>query len=80
MKINTKGRTVKLTASVLIVCVLLCVWAPSIHAGNICRKALTKCLVDAVIALILAGPQSSAIFASGCLNGYVWCLTYYVDF
>lgn len=80
MKNNTKGRTVKLTASVLIVCVLLCAWAPSIHAGNICRKAVTKCLVDAVIALILAGPQTSAIFASGCLNGYVWCLTYYVDF
>lgn len=80
MKNITKGRTVKLTASVLIVCVLLFAWAPSIHAENICRKAITKCLIDAVIALILAGPQTSAIFASGCLNGYVWCLTYYVDF
>jgi len=80
MKNNPKRRVIKLTASALIVCVLLCAWAPSAHAGNICNKALSKCLVDAVIALILAGPQTAAIYASGCLNGYVWCLTYFVDF
>ncbi len=80
MKNNTKGKTVKLTVGVLIVSVLLCAWAPSAHAGDICEKALTKCLVDAVIALILAGPQTSVIFAAGCFNGYIWCLTYYVDF
>jgi len=80
MKINAKRRIVKLTASALIVCVLLCAWAPSAHAGNICKKAVTKCLVDAVIALILAGPHTAAIYTLGCLNGYIWCLTYYVDF
>ncbi len=75
-----KRRTVRLTASGLIVLVLLGVWAPCVYAENICKKALTKCFVDAVITLIIAGPQASAILASGCLNGYVWCLTYYVDF
>jgi len=80
MKNNTQRRTVKLTASVLIVLVLLCVWAPSARADSICKKALAKCFVDAVISLILAGPQTGAIYATGCLNGYLWCLTYYVDF
>ena len=80
MKKKTKRRTVKLTASALIVLVLLCAWVPSAHADSICKKALSKCFVDAVIALILSGPQASAIYASGCLNGYIWCLTYYVDF
>jgi len=78
MKIITKRKVLKLTASALIVCMLLCVWAPSAHAGNICKKAASKCLIDATIALILAGPQTAAIYASGCLNGYLWCLTYYV--
>ncbi len=78
MNIIAKRRVLKLTASTLIVCMLLCAWAPSAHAGNICKRALSKCFVDAVIALILAGPQTAAIFATGCLNGYIWCLTYYV--
>ncbi|MFC2167962.1 hypothetical protein ACFLRW_03180 [Acidobacteriota bacterium] len=80
MKNISKKRTVKFTASALIVLVLFCVAAPSAHAESICRRALTKCLVDAAIALILSGPQAAAIFASGCLNGYIWCITYYVDF
>ncbi len=79
MKIIAKRRVLKLTASALIVCVLLCAWAPSAHARNICGRALSKCLIDSVIALILAGPHTAAIFASGCLNGYIWCLTYYVN-
>lgn len=80
MKNKTKRKTVKLTASVLIVMVLLCAWAPSAHADSICKRAMSKCLVDAFIVLILSGPQVSAIYASGCFNGYIWCLTYYVDF
>ncbi len=78
MKIIAKRRVLKMTASALIVCMLLCVWAPSAQARDICKKAVSKCLIDAVIALILAGPQTAAIYASGCLNGYIWCLTYYV--
>jgi hypothetical protein len=80
MKNMTKRKTVKLTASVLILLVLFCVWAPSARAESICRKAMTKCFVDAAITLILAGPHSAAIYATGCINGYIWCLTYYVDF
>lgn len=78
MKIIDKRRVLKLTASALIVCMLLCAWAPSAHARNICNKAVSKCLIDALIAFILAGPHTAAIYASGCLNGYIWCLTYYV--
>ncbi len=78
MKIIAKRRVLKLTASTLIVFMLLCAWAPSAHARNICRKAVSKCLIDAVIALILAGPHTAAVYASGCINGYIWCLTYYV--
>ncbi len=80
MKNISQRRPVELTAMLLIVLVLLGVCAPSAQAGDICKKALTKCLIDAVITLILAGPQASAIYATGCLNGYIWCLTYYVDF
>ena len=80
MKNNTQRRTVKLTAGVLMVLVLLYAWAPSAHADSICKKALTKCFIDAAVSLILAGPHTAAIYASGCLNGYIWCLTYYVDF
>jgi len=79
-KKNTKSRAAKWTAGALIVLVLLCVGIPSAHADRICKRALTKCLVDAAIALILSGPHTSAIYATGCFNGYVWCLTYYVDF
>jgi len=75
-----KRRAVKWTAGALIVLVLLCAGAPSVQAESICRRAMTRCLVDAAIALILAGPQTSAIYATGCFNGYIWCLTYYVDF
>lgn len=80
MKNKTKRKAVKWTASALIVLVLLCAGAPSAQADSICRRAVIKCLVDAAIALILAGPQTAAIYATGCLNGYIWCLTYYVDF
>ena len=54
MKNKISRRMVKVTASVLIVMVLLCVWAPSANAdeSRICRKALSKCFVDAVIILI----------------------------
>ena len=75
-----KRRAVKWTAGALIVLVLLCAGVPSVQAEGLCRRAMTKCLVDAAIALILAGPQTSAIYATGCFNGYIWCLTYYVDF
>ncbi len=80
MKNKTKRKTVKWTASALIVLVLLCAGAPSAQAEDLCRRAMTKCLVDAAIALILAGPQTAAIYTAGCFNGYIWCLTYYVDF
>ena len=80
MKNKTKRKAVKWTASALIVLVLLCAGAPSAQADSICRRAVTKCLVDAAITLILAGPQTAAIYAAGCFNGYIWCLTYYVDF
>lgn len=75
--IQTKNR---LTAVVLILGMCLCVAFTPVHAGNICERAFTKCLVDAAIALILTGPQAAAAFAFGCVNGYIWCLKYYVDF
>ena len=80
MKNKAKRMAVMWTAYVLIVLVLLSAGTASAQSKDICRRAATKCLVDAAIALILAGPHPAAIFAAGCLNGYLWCLKYYVDF
>ena len=80
MKIKSKHKSIKWVAGALIVFVLLGAWGPSVQAEKICEKAFSRCLLDAVISLILSGPQTSAIYASGCLNGYIWCLNYYVDF
>lgn len=80
MKNSTQNRAVKLTASTLIVLVLLCSWASAATAERICKNALAKCFVDAVITMIFSGPQTAAFFAAGCLDGYFWCLEYYVDF
>ena len=77
---KTIQTTKPLTAAVLILSIWLSVGFVPVQAEDICEKAFTKCLVDAAIALILTGPQAAAAFATGCVNGYIWCLKYYVDF
>ncbi len=44
----------------------------------VCRKALSRCTVDAVVAGLFSGPQSFMLYVSGCFMGYSWCLKYYV--
>lgn len=78
-KINVK-TTAKVMVGALAFWVLFCVSAPSLQADGVCAKALVKCMADAVVSLIISGPQTFAAYAGGCLNGYLWCLEYYVDF
>lgn len=80
MKTTHVRATTNITLAVLIFFVFFGAAAPSAQAENVCEKALAKCLMDAVVSLILSGPQTAAVFAAGCVNGYVWCLKYYVDF
>ena len=47
-------------------------------SADVCRKALSRCTVDAVVAGLFSGPQSFLLYFSGCFMGYSWCLKYYV--
>lgn len=78
---RTKNRRIsKVLAAVSIFLILGFVVTSAGWADSICEKALVRCLVDAVVATILAGPETGAAYVLGCLNGYTWCLMYYLDF
>ena len=47
-----------------------------LHAVRICDEALSECASDALVTLIFGGPHAFALYASGCLMGYSWCLKY----
>ena len=44
---------------------------------DVCKKAMSRCTVDAAIAGLLSGPQSFLLYYAGCFIGYSWCLKYY---
>lgn len=73
-----KNKNKKVLTAVLTLFVLVLASAPYALDAGVCEKALVKCSVDVVIIGILSGFQSAAIYASGCLLGYSWCLQYYV--
>jgi hypothetical protein len=59
----------------LLVCLFL---VSSVFASeDVCKKALTRCTADAVVAGLFSGPQSFLLYYSGCFIGYSWCLKYY---
>ena len=78
MKKNSCRRQAKALASALVFLILGLAFAPAVQADDVCEEALTKCLVDAVVALIISGPQAAGAYALGCLNGYTWCLKYFI--
>ena len=54
------------------------VMAPSLHATRaVCERALHKCAVDAVIAGMTGGPVAFALWGTGCVMGYDFCMKYY---
>ena len=56
------------------------VMAPSLHASRaVCEEALAKCGIDAVIAGLTGGPLAFALWGTGCLLGYDFCLRYYEE-
>jgi hypothetical protein len=59
----------------LVVCLFL---VSSVYAaGDVCKKALSRCTADAVVSGLYSGPQSFFLYYSGCFIGYTWCLKYY---
>ena len=56
------------------------VFAPSLHANQaVCERALARCALDAMIAGLTGGPLAFALWGSGCLMGYDFCMRYYVE-
>ena len=74
---KNKGNRILIGALVfsLLIGVIL---APSLHASRaVCERALTRCAIDAGIAGLTGGPLVFALWSSGCLMGYDFCLRYY---
>jgi len=61
----------------LTVCVCLFFVSSTFASEDVCKKALSKCAIDAVIAGLFSGPQSFLLYYAGCFMGYSWCLKYY---
>ena len=75
-----RKHTKRKTAWVLMLAVGMLLTAfpePSQASSDICLKALEKCGVDVVISFLLGGIQGAALMATGCFNGYIFCLKYY---
>jgi hypothetical protein len=78
---SRKGKSgSKVLAAGLLVLVMCLSVIPAAEVDAVCEKALALCLIDAVVTLVLSGPHTGGAYALGCLNGYVWCLNYYMDF
>ena len=76
---KTGEQKISKVLAVILVCIVLgLTFTSAVQAESVCEKALSRCMVDDVISLILSGPQTGAAYGLGCLNGYVWCLNYYL--
>ena len=72
-----KGRRIMVGALVLTLFLGVIV-TPSLHASLAdCERALAKCGADAAIAGLTGGPLAFALWSSGCLMGYDFCMKYY---
>lgn len=61
---------------VLVAAVILTAVPQQTEASEVCKKALEKCTVDAIIAFMLGGGVTAGIMMAGCINGYGFCLKY----
>jgi putative Mn2+ efflux pump MntP len=46
---------------------------------DVCKEAMSDCLMDAVVAGLFSGTQTFLIYYSACMIGYTFCLKYYVQ-
>jgi len=78
MKRLPKKKRSRVLAGALVFALLVGVFfAPSLHANKAdCERGLRRCAVDAVVAGMTGGPLAFAMWSSGCLMGYDFCLRY----
>ena len=77
-KIYKKNGSRVLIGALVFVLLMGGVMAPSLQANLAdCEKALGKCAIDAGIAGLTGGPIVFALWSSGCLMGYDFCMRYY---
>jgi len=77
-KIHTNKRNRILIGTLVLVLLMGGFATPSLHASLAdCEKALARCGADAVIAGLTGGPLAFALWSSGCLMGYDFCMRYY---
>ncbi len=76
MKNLTSLKGFKILALVLLLSFTLVYLVPYPLEANVCQDAFSKCGIDAVLVTIFSGPASGAIYFSGCLIGYDFCINY----
>lgn len=72
---NQHSKQIIILGLMLFVCIFFV--SSTFASEDVCKKALSRCTVDAVIAGLFSGPQSFFLYYSGCFMGYSWCLKYY---
>ena len=79
-KIHKKKGSRILIGALVFTLLMSVVSAPSLHASRaVCERALTRCAADALIAGLTGGPLAFALWGSGCLAGYDFCMRYYEE-
>jgi hypothetical protein len=73
-KRNIRKRVLTGTLALLMIFLFL---TPHQLSAGVCERALAKCGIDALLTSLLSGPEIGALYLSGCLLGYSWCLQYY---
>jgi hypothetical protein len=73
---NQHSKKIMVLGLMLFVCLFLV--SSTFASEDVCKKALSRCATDAVIAGLFSGAQSFLLYYAGCFIGYSWCLKYYV--
>ena len=69
---------IKFLAGFLALLLISIAFTPHTLNAGVCERALAKCGIDALLSTLLSGPEIGALYYSGCLLGYAWCLQYYI--
>jgi len=77
MKNLRRNKKFKIMAGVLVLLMSIFFLAPHQLVAKGCIIGLARCSIDAIIVAIFGGLQSGALYFSGCLIGYTWCLEYF---
>jgi hypothetical protein len=72
---NQHSKKIMVLGLMLFVCLFFI--SSAFASGDVCKKALSRCTTDAVVAGLFSGPQSFMLYYAGCFIGYSWCLKYY---